>query len=533
MLNDLLFLDGSVNWTAACLQALLHSLWMGTFAAVGAGVVLASTVQSRPVIRYNLLFLLSFLFLVGVFVVFFNALETDHTALYSEKVSVRLDSAYSPPLYESGKNTGFVNKLSETVAFYSYQIGFIWLAVFLAKLLKMLAGLWALKRYSLKDLVVPQDNLATTFEILAKEAAVKCVQLRISNKIKTPCTAGFLRPFVLIPLELLCNLPAEQLECIILHELAHVKRRDYLMNLYLELMRIMFFFNPGILWLLFLLRQEREVCCDHMVAEKFGRKKEYIQSLMAFQEHLQLPLALNMTGTRYFLLDRIKAIVLQKNRGLEKFEITVLAAMLLLLSAMHFYINPDTKPVALPHIINDRLIVQNSPLKGINTPLHIQSRKSQLSANRGDKSEKTKLSKNSGQHKQHPLATESMHSVAPALSNKMVPIHKNRVGFRQAIATSATPQSFIDSMELEQKKNVGSIIQYLINTSIITDTTSIPSFSLTTEFFLINGVRQPESLHQHLVTSFNVEKGRGLFFGSPPPNSTGFFFHRHDIALMK
>lgn len=91
--------------------------------------------------------------------------------------------------------------------------------------------------------------------------------LFLSEKMLIPFTAGFIKPMILFPVALLNRLSEEQVEAILLHEMAHIKRHDYLFNILQRIMEIVLFFNPMI-WLLAKdIRREREFCCDDLVID--------------------------------------------------------------------------------------------------------------------------------------------------------------------------------------------------------------------------------------------------------------------------
>jgi beta-lactamase regulating signal transducer with metallopeptidase domain len=84
---------------------------------------------------------------------------------------------------------------------------------------------------------------------------------------------------------MLTTLPASEIEAILLHELAHIRRRDYLVNLLQSFSDIIFFFNPAVLWLSSLIRDERENCCDDIAIGEVKNKKQFIHALLSFQEY--------------------------------------------------------------------------------------------------------------------------------------------------------------------------------------------------------------------------------------------------------
>jgi beta-lactamase regulating signal transducer with metallopeptidase domain len=111
------------------------------------------------------------------------------------------------------------------------------------------------------------------------------VSLLESGIIKVPLVVGFFKPLILLPVGLLANLPYSQVESILLHELAHIRRSDYLVNLLQTLVETVFFFNPAILWICALIKEEREACCDAVAVDHLDSKSQYIQALVSFQEY--------------------------------------------------------------------------------------------------------------------------------------------------------------------------------------------------------------------------------------------------------
>jgi bla regulator protein BlaR1 len=83
---------------------------------------------------------------------------------------------------------------------------------------------------------------------------------------------------------MLSQLPPDQVEAVLLHELAHIRRGDYAVNLLLLLTEAIFFFNPGMRWIASLIRREREACCDDIVLAGTPDKDCYFEALVAFTQ---------------------------------------------------------------------------------------------------------------------------------------------------------------------------------------------------------------------------------------------------------
>ena len=116
-------------------------------------------------------------------------------------------------------------------------------------------------------------------------------RLRVSRPVamlesclaETPAVVGFLRPVILIPAGLLTGLAPEQVEAILLHELAHIRRHDYAVNVLQTLVEGLLFYHPAVWWVSGIIRAERENCCDDAVVEAVGDARGYASALAALE----------------------------------------------------------------------------------------------------------------------------------------------------------------------------------------------------------------------------------------------------------
>src|SRR5262249_39878614 len=106
------------------------------------------------------------------------------------------------------------------------------------------------------------------------------VALGVSDSITAPILVGIVRPLILLPAATLAGLSTSQLEMILLHELAHVRRWDNLVNLLQRIVEALLFFHPAVWWLSNRLRLEREHCCDAIVLAHVSRPREYAEILV-------------------------------------------------------------------------------------------------------------------------------------------------------------------------------------------------------------------------------------------------------------
>jgi hypothetical protein len=119
-----------------------------------------------------------------------------------------------------------------------------------------------------------------------------------------PAALGVLRPAILLPLSGLSGLSSAQIEALLAHELAHVRRHDYLVNLFQTAVETLLFYHPAVWWISRQVRVERENCCDDLAIEATGDARAYARALLRLEEQrAMVQLAVAATGAT--LLPRI------------------------------------------------------------------------------------------------------------------------------------------------------------------------------------------------------------------------------------
>jgi hypothetical protein len=139
----------------------------------------------------------------------------------------------------------------------------------------------------------------------------KPVALYVSKLASSPLTVGFWKPIILIPVASINQLSPQQLEAVLLHELAHIRRHDYLLNIILQMAEIALFFNPFMRLLLKQARQERENSCDDWVLQFRYNAADYARALLTIEKQsTQSLLALGTNNKNEFqLLNRVKRML--------------------------------------------------------------------------------------------------------------------------------------------------------------------------------------------------------------------------------
>jgi TonB family protein len=150
----------------------------------------------------------------------------------------------------------------------------------------------------------------TTVTHLAGRLGVRRpVQLLESTAVGLPVMIGWLRPVILVPVSVFAGLTPDQIEAILAHELAHVRRGDYVVNALQRVVEIVLFYHPAIWWVSACVRREREHCCDDLAAPLASSRLTYARALLALEEQRGPALALTLGATGTGLFARIRRIV--------------------------------------------------------------------------------------------------------------------------------------------------------------------------------------------------------------------------------
>jgi TonB family protein len=113
----------------------------------------------------------------------------------------------------------------------------------------------------------------------------RMVPVVASVRVATPILAGWIRPAVVLPLALLARMPASQIDLVLAHELAHLKRFDHVANLFQVVLETLFFYHPVVHWISRDARNERELCCDTLALQVTGgERRDFVAALASLEE---------------------------------------------------------------------------------------------------------------------------------------------------------------------------------------------------------------------------------------------------------
>ncbi len=185
-----------------------------------------------------------------------------------------------------------------------------WLAGVTALLARFAGGCWRVHRLRAAALAETVSQWQSASERLAVRLRLD-VPFRVveSGLVDAPGVVGWMRPVILLPVAILANLTPVQIEAILAHELAHIRRRDYAVNLLQTVAETLLFYHPAVWWVSARVREEREHCCDDAAVEVVGEPAAYAQALADLASWRSRETALAVGATDGSLLARIRRLL--------------------------------------------------------------------------------------------------------------------------------------------------------------------------------------------------------------------------------
>jgi beta-lactamase regulating signal transducer with metallopeptidase domain/protocatechuate 3,4-dioxygenase beta subunit len=207
----------------------------------------------------------------------------------------------------------------------------VWLAGAPLTLAYLLAGLLGAERVRRQSQPVTDQDLSSLCQRLAIELGIgRRIAIGICDRVTGPLLLGIVRPLILLPSSALTGWSPAHLEMALLHELAHVRRWDNLVNLIQRIIETALFFHPAVWLVSGWVRREREYCCDQVVVAHTGRALDYAQALFALSGSASSPFAHASFMSRNYLVHRIRSILNPEEPAMRLTRSTIVLAVALL-----------------------------------------------------------------------------------------------------------------------------------------------------------------------------------------------------------
>ncbi len=186
----------------------------------------------------------------------------------------------------------------------------IWLGGVMLLTLRLLTGWLWIQRLRTRGATVASEPLQQMAARLSRRLHIRrTIALLESTLVDVPTVIGWMKPVVLMPATALAGLSMAQLEAILAHELAHIRRHDYLVNLLQTLVETVLFYHPAVWWLSHRIRAEREHCCDDLAVSLCGDPVAYANALADLESLRTTDHRFAMAATGGSLLHRIRRLI--------------------------------------------------------------------------------------------------------------------------------------------------------------------------------------------------------------------------------
>lgn len=255
-------------------KMILHSLWQASVIAL----LLVVTLRAIPEKRANLRHEVS---AFALFLVFISALCTFLLNLSSPEIDylIEIDGLTTAP---AAMSSSAVN-IGPSPIFYAV---FIWLGGFLLLGARLIYSYFKLKSLRNQSKTITQPEVLKTLQTLRRKLKIsKPIELLDSSQFSVPGTIGYLKPIILLPFASAIQLTPQQLEAILAHELAHIKRADFILNLFYSMIETIFYYHPAVWWISEQVQHEREAACDDLAIRITGEKLTYLNTLFALKNN--------------------------------------------------------------------------------------------------------------------------------------------------------------------------------------------------------------------------------------------------------
>jgi len=347
------------SWLPAVGWVLLHTLWEGALVALAAAAVLRVLRGSSPRVRYAVAVTALFLMAGMPFRHLASLRPSPPSVILAQGGSISegksLTRVTPTPTPTPTLRTRIVVGLERVLPWAAV----IWAIGVCCSLLRLAGGWVWLQRLRWGKAELAPDELQRKLLDLCRRSGLKrAVTLLTCDGLAGPSVVGVLRPAILVPAGWFLNLPPDQVEALLAHELAHVLRYDYAVNLLQSLLEVVMFYHPGVWWLSRRIRVERELACDTFAASLIGDALPLAEALTTLELRGLGRASFDLAPAAHggSLMERISHLLLPPRRTSSAPAFGAMAVMaVLLVSGLHMVAQTPDPTLEQPSA-NARLI---------------------------------------------------------------------------------------------------------------------------------------------------------------------------------
>jgi beta-lactamase regulating signal transducer with metallopeptidase domain len=292
-------------------MSLLHFLWQGL--AIAAAAFVAMSMVRRASAKYVVAVTMLAVMVAAPVLTFVVLMRQEESARAMVKVANAADSPSAEIMAAAAPANQILDlKFADTrnpSSIYLLWFVEVWFVGVVLLSLRPAAGFFLIERLRIrKGTPVVGALRDRCLELQQQLGLNRVLRYCESLQLEAPAVVGWFRPVILLPVSALTGLSAQQLEAVIAHELAHVKRLDAFVNLFQIAAETLLFYHPAVWWVSKRIRAERENCCDDVAISICGNAVEYARALATMAEWQTAP-ALAMAANRSPLAERVARLL--------------------------------------------------------------------------------------------------------------------------------------------------------------------------------------------------------------------------------
>tara|TARA_B100000378_G_C18030226_1_gene407258 strand:- start:67 stop:1386 length:1320 start_codon:yes stop_codon:yes gene_type:complete len=337
--------DFFVKLTNILFTVLIQSVWIGWFVFIVVFAIVHLFKLKKVSIKSNLYFVAIMIFAVLVMTNIFSRLFLHYQGKHGlDRISTEVENIYKQQLTHIGNEnildfTPWIeSKYDQYLKGFEQPILILYLLFLIYHIGGFIINVRKIQFFKNSPAVdFNSEHYSDRIRCLSARLDLKkAVTIKFSTNIKSPFTMGIRNPVIIFPVDLISKLDEERIDAILMHELAHIKRNDYLTNYLVSFIRVFFFFNPFYCSLVQRLSNTREMACDELVISRLNNRRLYIDTLVFCEKntHTSLGLAFHpfSKSLLYIRVKHLLEVKSHKYSGYYQRSLGVLAVLLTVIS---------------------------------------------------------------------------------------------------------------------------------------------------------------------------------------------------------
>lgn len=359
---------------------IIDNLWQGLIIGIMLFVLLSFVKVNAARMRYTLsilAMLMMFLWAGNSFIHHFGAIKDYKSQVknvaYSElnRIDMEQFATSSPETILSEEKGGLLKYLQTNLYQYSNFIVTCWGIGVLLLLLKLIGSLVYVNKLRESGLDLVEQNIKKRLSRLTGQLGlVKIPKLMESALVNAPLTLGYIQPVIIFPVGMMTGVPIAQLESILIHELVHIKKADYFVNLVQSFIEVLFFYHPATWYISKVIGKERERRCDEITVSLIDNPLPYAKALTAIhknENYFKPQLTMSaQSGKGEFTMRIFRIMNINNPRPYKNRVLATFLVLLLGVSLLSFYVPTQAVKISGDAFANN--LDNNDVLAGIDMP---------------------------------------------------------------------------------------------------------------------------------------------------------------------